>query len=542
MRNIKLLDCTLRDGGYVNDWEFGHNNLISIYERLIDAGVDIVEVGFLDDRRPFDINRSIFPDTESCEKIWGKVGKRPPIVVGMIDYGTCSIEHLQPCEKSYLDGIRVIFKQHIMKEALDFCAQVKKLGYKVFAQLVSVTTYDDNALKELAGLINEVEPYAVSMVDTYGLLDPPSMLHIYEKLDEYVKPCVNIGFHAHNNFQLAYANARAFVARETERDILVDGTLFGMGKSAGNAPLELLAMFLNNELGKEYRIDSMMESIEESVLPFYREHPWGYKTFFYLCAKNRCHPSYETYFLNKENLSVSDLDKIMGEIEPNPKKLLYDKEIAEKLYQNYVAEECDDSDDAEGLSQALEGRKILVLGPGKNIQLQKDAVDEFIKENNPVVISINYIPGAFDVDYVFTTNALRYRQMTDALYEIKNRNIKIIATSNITAKLGEFAYKFNRAPLLEFGEHIRDNSLLMLLKLFDRLGIKSIACAGFDGYSDREDNYYNPGMEYDFVKSQARHLNMHMRKVLVEDHADVDIDFITYSHYTEENDSHSAAF
>ena len=68
-----LLDCTLRDGGYVNDWEFGQNNLISIFERLTDASVDIVEVGFIDDRRPFDINRSIFPNTESVKKIWGNI-------------------------------------------------------------------------------------------------------------------------------------------------------------------------------------------------------------------------------------------------------------------------------------------------------------------------------------------------------------------------------------------------------------------------------------------------------------------------------------
>ena len=101
MRNIQLLDCTLRDGGYVNDWEFGHNNLVSIFERSADAGVDIIEVGFLDDRRPFDINRSIMPDTESVAQIWGKTSRRPPMVVGMIDFGTCRIENLQPCSESY---------------------------------------------------------------------------------------------------------------------------------------------------------------------------------------------------------------------------------------------------------------------------------------------------------------------------------------------------------------------------------------------------------------------------------------------------------
>lgn len=89
MRNIKLLDCTLRDGGYLNDWRFGYSNIVSIFERLVDAGVDIIEVGFIDERRPFDIDRSIFPDTASCDKIYGKLKKGKSMVVGMIDFGTC---------------------------------------------------------------------------------------------------------------------------------------------------------------------------------------------------------------------------------------------------------------------------------------------------------------------------------------------------------------------------------------------------------------------------------------------------------------------
>ena len=135
MQDILLLDCTLRDGGYVNDWNFGHANLISIYERLAASGVDYTEVGFLDDRRPFDINRSIFPDTSCIRKIFGSAKLRPSKVCAMIDYGTCAIENLEPPEVSGIDAIRVIFKQHKLKEAMEFCAKVKALGYEVFSQL-----------------------------------------------------------------------------------------------------------------------------------------------------------------------------------------------------------------------------------------------------------------------------------------------------------------------------------------------------------------------------------------------------------------------
>ena len=105
MGKIQLLDCTLRDGGYLNDWAFGHNNIVTIFERLVSAGLDIVEIGFLDDRRTYDWSRSILPDTASVAKTYGTLDRKNSMIVGMIDYGTCSIEHVQPAEDCYLDGI-----------------------------------------------------------------------------------------------------------------------------------------------------------------------------------------------------------------------------------------------------------------------------------------------------------------------------------------------------------------------------------------------------------------------------------------------------
>ncbi len=542
MRDIKLLDCTLRDGGYVNDWDFGHHNLTAIFERLVDIGVDIVEIGFIDERRPFDINRSIFPDTASIEKVFGGIKKRPPMVVGMIDYGTCGLNHIQPCKDSYIDGIRVIFKKHIMHEAMSFCAKLKKLGYIVCTQLVSITSYNDDELMELIGLVNEVKPYIVSMVDTYGLLDPQKLLHYYDLLDENVDRDVRIGFHAHNNFQLAYANSRAFLDKETDRNIIVDATLYGMGKSAGNAPAELVGMYMNQTYNKNYNIDAMLESIDESIMDFYKKTPWGYKTYFYLSAYNKCHPNYVKQMQEKLNLSISDINNLLGMIEPEEAKLLYDKNIAEQVYCDFAQESFKDNENLDKLLDVLGGRKLLVIGPGRNIQLQKEVVDNYIRTNNPLLISINYIPGAYNVDFVFITKTNRYCDMADDLLEVKNKDIKIIGTSNVTPRGTDFEFVFSREPLLEKNESIIDNSFLMLLKILYNCGIKELWCAGLDGYSDKEDNYFNPKMEYSFVKQEARHLNYHIREVINETYRDMNIYFITYSHYMDIEDSYDAAF
>ena len=157
MGQVKLLDCTLRDGGYLNDWNFGHDNLVSIFERVVDANIDIIELGFLDQRREFDINRSIMPNTDCMWKIYGDLDKKNSMTVGMIDFGTCDLSNIKPKSESFIDGIRVIFKKHLRVPALEFCAELKKLGYSVFAQLVSVTSYTDEEMLDFVRIANEVK-------------------------------------------------------------------------------------------------------------------------------------------------------------------------------------------------------------------------------------------------------------------------------------------------------------------------------------------------------------------------------------------------
>lgn len=536
MKNIQLLDCTLRDGGYVNDWKFGNKNLNSVFERLVDSNVDIIEVGFLDDRRPFDIDRSIMPDTASADKIFGKLDKKNAMVLGMIDYGTCDIKNLAPASESFIDGIRVIFKKHIMHEAMEYCRQVKALGYKVFSQLVSITSYSDEDLMELIELVNDVKPYAVSMVDTYGLLHPNDLLHYYKILDDNVDDEVKIGYHAHNNFQLGYANAITFIDYDGKHDIAVDGTLYGMGKSAGNAPLELVAMNLNEKHGKNYNIDAMLECIEESIKPFYAKSPWGYKTFFYLCAKNKCHPNYVTYFQNKQNLSDSKVDELLSMIEPEEKKLLYDKELAEKLYNDYISSQINEDKDIDKFKQEIKDKNLLIVGPGKNIEVQKEKVNKYIDDNKPYIISINYIPKDIHPNCIFITKRNRYHDMTG---EITNE--KILATTNVECRNGKFDFVINRFSLLEIEENIIDNSFLMLIKFLNKIGVKEINCVGFDGYSDKEDNYVNPSMEYDFIKKESIHLNEHMKERIAFFRETMKINFITYSAYDVVEDINSAA-
>lgn len=531
--NIALLDCTLRDGGYINDWKFGQNTLVNVFERLSSANIDYIEVGFLDQRRPFDINRSIMPNTESAGIIYNNLDKRNSETVAMIDYGTCDITRIQPQSESFLDGIRVIFKKHIMHEALAFCKELKQLGYKVFTQAVSITSYNDRELLELIGLVNEVKPFAVSIVDTYGLLHKNRLFHYYEMMNEHLDGQVGIGYHSHNNFQLGYANCIELANKHAtaKRLLLLDGSVFGMGKGAGNAPTELLAMYMNDNLSaRHYDINQILEAIDVNILEIFRQSPWGYAMKFFIAASNDCHPDYVSCLLEKRTLSVKSINEVLKAID-REHKLLFDKNHIEQLYVDYQKNQCDDTDDYKKLSVQLSNKKILIIGPGLSVNTETGNIEKYVAAQNPLIMAINFIPEKFDVKYLFLTNSKRYVRQATQINRLGS-SIKIIATSNVTKSAGSFDYNLDYETLIDRSAILLDNSFIMLLKVMVRLGVSEVALAGFDGYScNRETNYYSSEMEYQFAKQKSEEINAEVNKNLQELKKKIDFEFITDTLY-----------
>lgn len=533
MKEIKLLDCTLRDGGFVNDWNFGHDNIVNIFERMISSGVDTLEIGFLDERRPYDRNRTIMPDTKSADQIFGRLDKGTADIVAMIDYGTCDICRLAPRAESYIDGIRVIFKKHVMREAIDYCREVKKLGYQVFVQAVSITSYSDREMLDLIDLVNDLKPYALSIVDTYGLLHQDNLLHYFRILNHNLDQEIAIGYHSHNNFQLAYSNSIEIIREPADRTVLIDASLYGMGKSAGNLPIELISMYMNTNCGKNYNTSQMLEAIDINIMPFFQKSPWGYNLFYYISASNNCHPSYVRFLMDKHTLSLKSLNAILANIAPE-KKLLYDKEHIESLYRNYQNMECNDEADLNALSDQWHGRPLLLLGPGKNVELQKDKIFDYIEKNDPIIIAVNYIPEAIPINYAFLSNSRRYIQLNNRLLEAAQESqkpIRVIATSNVTNVKDHFDYTLNYNSLIDPEAEIIDNSFVMLLNVLVRAGIRNAACAGFDGYRYHGDNYFSADMDYQIAREKSLGINQYVIDTLNRLKGTLKLTFVTDSCY-----------
>ena len=524
----RLLDCTLRDGGYLNDWNFGNNTLTCIFDRLNEARIDIIEVGFLDDSCVYDMNRTIQPDTQSMGRAFSKTNEKKSMVVAMIDVGNCGIDRIQPKAETFLDGIRLIFKKERMGEALCFAKKLVALGYAVFLQLVSITDYGREDIEKLAKGANEIGIDTVSLVDTYGLMYREDVGQYFGWLNEYLDKSISIGYHSHNNFQLAFSNTAYILdLAPSDRSIVLDGTLYGMGKSAGNAPLELLANNLNDRFGKRYDISQLLEAINSEILPLFERYRWGYNLFYYISAENDCHPKYVSYLMDKKTLSMKDVNSILGMIEPGH-RLRYDKDYIETLYGEYILKNIDDSECIGSLKEVLRDKEILLIGPGKSSLVDSEKIIDYVQSKHPTVVSVNFIPNGIVPDYVFISNPMRYNMIVPGL---SDKGTKIIGTSNVTPAGRPFDYTVRYDSLITQGA-IWDNSLAIFLNLVRKIGIGDLVLSGFDGFrNDPQENYVDVNFDFSKDFEYLSSVNKAMSVMIADYRKEMSITFLTDSLY-----------
>ena len=522
MSKINLLDCTLRDGGYVNDWHFGREAIFNIGKKIVLAGIEYFEIGFVREC-DYDEDYSLFDGNESVRKMI--TPKNPGThYVGMIDMGRpIPLEKLGKRTEDGFDVFRVIFKKSKIQEAYDYIQKLQKLGYEVFAQAVGTDNYSDSEFIDLIKQFNALPISAFYIVDSFGLIKKKDFVRLAQIADHNLREDIMLGYHSHNNMQQAMGNASAFTEMHLHRDIILDACVFGMGRGAGNLNLELFAEYMNENFDKQYRIEPMLEIIDEYLNDIYREHFWGYSLPLYLSAANGCHPNYAIYFASKGTLTVKSYNEILKSI-PKEDKALYNKDKAEKIYKEYQENYVDDRESVEQLEKELAGRQILLIGPGKSREEQKDLVQAFIQKEKPVVIGLNFIPTEVSCDYVFVCHMRRYKNVV-------NQPVKKIITSNLR-EAKEYDHMLNFASYSCQEPAIMENSGLMCLHFLMHMGIAKVSIAGLDGYDiTNRGNYVNSGLEYDFTAEQLQERNELIAKEISALQEKMEIDFLTDSIY-----------
>lgn len=526
MKRISLLDCTLRDGGFINGWKFGEDCIINVFERLELAGIDIIEVGYLRDYVPFDLDETQFPNTAAISRILPPKISKSGKVVAIIDFGDCALENIEPCNKTILDGIRVTFKRKELAAALDFCKKIKEKGYFVSLQPVSFMDYSPQDVLDLVTAANELKPFAVCIVDTYGFMNKRDLLRYYSLMDETLSPEIALGYHSHNNFQLAYSNAIELVEQFTKREMIVDCSVLGMGKGAGNAATELLALHINNYLGGDYDLNQILEIADTYIEKERKINYWGYSLKCFLAAANYCHHKYISFLLDKKMLSIKSINEIISRID-HDKKTCFDEKHIVQLYREYQEQCINDKDAYAHLRETIGDKPVLVLAPGSSLLEEKERIEQYITEFGPYVISTNHLSDMYRSDAVFISNHKRYSQIAMRMKKYP-MDIFVVATSNINPTTLDIDCQFNYSSLLVDNDKISDNSTLMLVNIFIKMGLSEVVLAGFDGYKDRGNNYFDNS--WDFM-GESWLQNEIISKTIARMQEKISIRFLTTSYY-----------
>jgi 4-hydroxy 2-oxovalerate aldolase len=530
MNNVKLLDCTLRDGGYINNWNFGERSIKKIIEKLAQSNIDIIECGFIRDWE-FNPNITVFNDVDRVKKFIGKKN-RNITYVGMIDVPYIPIDKIKECDGCSIDGIRLTFHENEIEEAMNYGKILMEKGYKLFIQPVGTTSYTDAKLIELINIVNDIKPYAFYLVDTLGIMYKNDLLRMYHLIDNNLDPAISIGFHSHNNLQLSFANAQELLMLHTKREILIDSSVFGMGRGAGNLCTELVTQYINENIEEKYNVVPLLEIVDEHLSKFSTESQWGYSVPYFIAAINNCHPNYASYLMNKQTISVKSINAILRQI-PQMKRDIYDKNYIEDLYINFQVHQVDDTNELESIKNLLGERKILILAPGKSITGQMDRISSFINKNNPFIFSVNFIPENYQVNSVFISNLKRFEQISDVIPQ-DTVNTILITTSNITKSKEVSSFIVNYSDLLIDNPIVSDNAGLMLINLLNRISIKNVYLAGFDGFSsDKTINYFSTDLINNAELEQLIKMNETIRKQLTFFEKNMNIHFITKTIYSD---------
>ena len=301
--DIKVLDCTIRDGGLVNNFHFDDKFVKAVYDTLIEMNVDYMEIGKIVNKKVMDPEKYgswNFCHEEDIRRIVGDNDTDLKIAV-MADIGRTFKEDIKPKNESVIDMIRIATYIHQIPAAIELIEDAHKKGYETTCNIMAVSKVSERDLKEALDLIMETPVDVVYLVDSFGTFYSEQIRDLTKLyLDKAEAAGKSLGFHGHNNQQLAYANT---IETLIMGNSYLDATIAGLGRGAGNCPLELLIGFLKNP---KYHMLPVLKFIEEYIVPLQKEIHWGYDIAYMITGQLNEHPRSAINFIKEKQTSYVD--------------------------------------------------------------------------------------------------------------------------------------------------------------------------------------------------------------------------------------------
>ena len=295
-KEIKVLDCTVRDGGLMNKWHFPDKFVKDVYKACVASGIDYMEIGYISSEKAFsrkEVGPWRFCYEEEVRRIVGN-NKTNLKLSAMADIGRIEPSDIKQKKDSVLDMIRVACYIHQIDKAIYLAEHCIDKGYEATINLMAVSTVMERDLNEALEDIAKSRVPVLYLVDSFGSMYCEQIELLVNKYKSAL-PKKTIGVHMHNNMQLAFSNTVTGIIHGCN---MLDATLLGIGRGAGNCPLELLLSFLKNP---KFKLRPIFDVIQKELIPLQKEIHWGYHIPYLITGAMNQHPRSAMKWMSGEN-------------------------------------------------------------------------------------------------------------------------------------------------------------------------------------------------------------------------------------------------
>ncbi len=346
MNNVKLLETTIRDGGmglefaYKNHYSdkcYNAEQIHSILSSLCESHVDIIEIGAVDPYvTEIDLKFAKYHTIEELSSTLPANKKEHQLCVGFVVGPDTPLDKVPEWRPGLVDGLRLSLRYSELKKSLEYGVALAQKGYKLFLQPMITMRYSDSELDMITDYANEAGAYAVYFVDTYGHMTEEDVSRLFFHYDKRLEKGIRIGFHPHNNMNLAFSNTRFFLNIESERNVIIDACCTGLGQGAGNLQSELIMPYLIKEYGKEYfDYDSLLDICDLVDSQLNEHNVWGYSVNMLLPALYKSAYKYVPILRYKYKLSYREINKLL-KVMPYDMRMRYTDQNVKDLVEKYL--------------------------------------------------------------------------------------------------------------------------------------------------------------------------------------------------------------
>ena len=500
-KKINILDCTFRDGGYHNNWNFSKSFVKSYVKAINNLDIDVVEIGFrfLAKKKYHGIFAHI------SDEYINKLNLNPKTKIAVMINASDLLQNTKKLPsknvlfflknkkkskvKIRITYVRLAVHFNEVRALAPYLKEIKNLGYKVMVNLMQSSDKTEKDFKQAISIIKKTKAVDILyFADSLGCLSGRDVKKICFYFKKFWRK--DFGFHAHNNMGKALSNV--FEACKNGAK-WIDGTFQGMGRGAGNIETEILLNEFRFKKLNAKQLETLINLVKNQLGPLKKKYNWGYSIFYYLGAMSRIHPTYLQTILEENKYTDLEIINIIAEL----KKInssSYDSDYLLKLIKKTESfRNCTD------VSKFKLNDKILIIANGQNLKKNATKVIKFIKQKKPIVLSLN-INKTIDskyINYYVASNADRvlldlklYKKLKKPLVFPKNiyDNLKIDLQLK---KIVNYGVKINSNNIVSYAKYCETTSILVIeyvLGFVIALKSKKIYFAGFDGYDDKYKN------------------------------------------------------